>query len=299
MKTLHGTLGTMLASGVTTLARCWRVERRDGAVFGFTDHDRRLSFLGTDYKPETGFTRSETESRLGLAIDTMEVEGALSAAEITEDDIALGLWDDAEVEIWTVDWDNTANRVLNRKGNLGELVRGDVAFMAELRSMSHRLNQERGRTYQRLCDAVVGDSRCGIDLSTVDFLGTGTVLAAEDRRFVDVSGLAGFADGLFAQGLLTWTSGANAGVSVELRRHALELSGAVRLELWQKAARPIEVGDEFSVTAGCNKTFEMCIARFANAANFRGFPHVPGNDFALGVAKKDQVNDGGSFFHAD
>lgn len=297
MKTLQGSLSTLLVSGVTTLARCWRLERRDGAVFGFTDHDRQLIFAGTDYRPETGFTRSETQSRLGLAVDTMEVEGALSADEITDEDIALGLWDDAAIEIWVVDWSDTANRVLLRSGNLGEIVRGDVAFMAELRSMSHRLNQERGRTYQRLCDAVVGDARCSLDLTGIEYLGTGAVTSSDDGRYLVVSGIGDFEDGWFAQGLLSWTSGANHGAEVEVRRHAVDADGTVRVELWQKAARLIAGGDEFTVTAGCNKTFEMCQARFANAANFRGFPHVPGNDFALGVAKKDQVNDGGSFFN--
>lgn len=298
MKTLHGSLGDLLATGVTTLARCWRLERRDGAVFGFTDHDRSLSFAGTEFEPETGFTRSETTSRLGLAIDTMEVEGAISSEVIAEADITKGLWDDAGVEVWTVDWSDTANRVLMRQGNLGELVRGDLAFMAELRSLSHRLNQERGRTYQRLCDAVLGDGRCTVEITALEYLGTGEVVSSSDGRYLTISGLDEFEDGWFSQGLLTWTSGANEGGRIEIRHHALT-SGAVTLELWQKAGAAIAAGDEFSLTAGCNKTFDMCQARFANALNFRGFPHVPGNDFSLGVAKKDQVNDGGSFFNAD
>lgn len=297
MKTLQGTLGAHLASGVTTLCRCWRVQRADGQVFGFTDHDQQLSFGGDLYKPETGFTRSETESRLGLAVDTMEVEGALSSAAITEDDIALGLWDGAEVTIFAVDWSDTANRAILRKGNLGEIVRGDIAFMAELRGLAHHLNQEKGRTYQRLCDAVVGDARCGVNLNGAALNGAGQVLSVQSRSRVTVSDLDLFADGWFVGGVLRWTGGANNGVRIEVRRHVLEPGPSVRLELWQKAARPIVAGDTFSITAGCDKTFATCQAKFANAANFRGFPHIPGNDFAMGVAKRNEANDGGSFFN--
>lgn len=297
MKTLHGSLGVLLASGVTTIARCWRLERADAEVFGFTDHDRMLSFAGTDYAPETGFTRSEFESRLGLAVDTMEVEGAVSSDAITQDDIALGRWDNAAVEIWAVDWSDAANRVLLRAGNLGEIMRGDVVFMAELRGLAHQLNQERGRTYQRLCDAVLGDARCGVDLDDPVHAGDGTVAASVDNRLLTVDGLGDYDDDWFSQGLLSWATGANVGAAIEIRRHAVE-GGLVRLELWEKAARPIAPGDAFAVTAGCQKTLGICAVKFDNAVNFRGFPHVPGNDFALSVAKRDEKNDGGSFFNA-
>ena len=33
-----------LATGLTTLARCWRVVRTDGETLGFTDHDLDLAF---------------------------------------------------------------------------------------------------------------------------------------------------------------------------------------------------------------------------------------------------------------
>jgi uncharacterized phage protein (TIGR02218 family) len=294
VKTLHGSLAAMLASGVTTIARCWRLQRGDGAVFGFTDHDRTLSFAGTDYAPETGFMRSEFESRLGLAVDTMEVEGAISSAAISEDDIALGRWDNAAVEIWAVDWSDTANRVLLRAGNLGEIMRGDVVFMAELRGLAHHLNQERGRTYQRLCDAVLGDTRCGVDLDDPNHAGDGAVMTVRDDRLLTVSGIDAYDDDWFSQGLLTWSSGANIGTAIEVRRHAV--GDGVLLELWEKAARPIEAGDAFLVTTGCARTLAICTGKFGNAVNFRGFPHVPGNDFALSVAKRDEKNDGGSFF---
>lgn len=297
MKTVPPGLQALLDSGVTTLCTCWRIERLDGQVFGFTNHDRSLTFAGTDYQPETGFTPAETAASLGLAVDTAEIEGALSADVITDADIALGLWDNAHAEIWRVDWTETANRVILRKGSLGEIGRGTLGFFAEIRGLAHQLAQPGGRTFQRNCDAVVGDARCGVNLDQPAFKGAGAVSAVTDDRLISVSGLGGFAAGWFAQGLLTWTAGGNAGARSEVASHRLGASGSVTIELWRRAERPVGIGDTFSVTAGCGKTWEICRAKFSNGANHRGFPHIPGNDAAYQTAKTSGVNDGGSFFN--
>jgi uncharacterized phage protein (TIGR02218 family) len=119
---------------------CWRIERLGGGVFGFTNHDRPLTFGGLTYQPESGFTPSEVGSALGLAVDTAEIEGALSSDAITEDDLALGLWDNAKAEVWRVNWAEPNQRVILRKGSLGEISRGAIAFQTEIRGLAHELN---------------------------------------------------------------------------------------------------------------------------------------------------------------
>src|SRR5262249_58196505 len=93
-----------------------------------------------------------------------------------------------------------------------------------------------------------------------------------------------FAAGWFVRGLVTFASGPNAGRSQEVKRHTLAGTDAT-IELWQPMARAIAAGDTFTVTAGCDKQLATCKARFANAINFRGFPHMPGPDYILPVAK--------------
>ena len=46
MKAASSELSAHLAAEVTTLASCWRVTRKDGAGFFFTDHDRDLAVDG-------------------------------------------------------------------------------------------------------------------------------------------------------------------------------------------------------------------------------------------------------------
>ena len=104
MKTLSAALQAHLDSGTTTLAWCWRIERADGVVFGFTDHDRPLAFGGVTYEPESGFAASEIRSGTDLAVDAQEAEGVLTSDTITETDILDGRWDNAAVEVWRVNW---------------------------------------------------------------------------------------------------------------------------------------------------------------------------------------------------
>src|SRR5690606_2692628 len=130
MKSFDPALQAHLDEGTTTLAWCWRIARADGASFGFTDHDRTLAFDGTDFEPESGLTASEVRSGSDLSVDAQDAEGVLTSDRITETDILDGRWDNAEVEVWRVNWADTSQRVLLRRGAIGQIRRGRLAFVA-------------------------------------------------------------------------------------------------------------------------------------------------------------------------
>ncbi len=281
MKTLPAGLQAHLDGGATTLCWCWRLTRRDAQVMGFTDHDKDVVFGGVTYAAATGFTASEVQSALGLAVDNLTVAGALSAAAITETDLAAGLYDDAAIEIWRVNWADASQRVLMRAGNLGEVSRGKTGFQAEMRGLAHRLNAPTGRAYLRNCDADLGDTRCGINLALPAFRGAGVVESVLTiARVVTASGLGAFASGSFTGGKLVWTSGANMSFAMEVKAHGLA-GGSVTVELWQEMPRAVVLGDAFTITAGCDKSFATCKSKFSNGTNFRGFPYMPGNDAVI------------------
>jgi uncharacterized phage protein (TIGR02218 family) len=283
MRTVPPALAAHLATGTTTLCRCWRLTRRDGVVQGFTDHDVDLNFDGTDFRCASGFEGSEIEARFGLAVTGTEIHGALAADTLNETDLAAGRYDDAKVELFLVNWADVGQRLLLRVGHLGEVRREGAAFTAEVRGLAARLNEERGRIFSATCDADLGDARCGVDLQDAAFRGEGTVTAVEGASLMRVSGLDAFAADWFARGKLTFSSGANAGLSVEVKEHRVE-AGEVRLSLWQQMPELLANGNSFVVTAGCDKRFETCRSKFGNAVNFRGFPHLPGNDFVVSYA---------------
>lgn len=284
MRSIPSALQAKLDGGVTTLARCWVIHRRDGVVQGFTDHDADIVIGAVTCRAGTGFTASEASSRFDLSVADTEISGALSDASLSDADLAAGRYDAATIESWLVDWSDPALRVLTARGTLGEVKREGAAFTAELRGLADLLAQESGRFYTAKCGADLGDARCGIDLSNPAYRGTGAVSAVTGTSQFAASGLDGFIATWFSAGRLTWTSGANAGLSVEIKQHRVE-SGHAVLSLWQAMAEPIAVGDAFVVTAGCDKTFATCRHRFANSLNFRGFPHIPGNDFVMSYPK--------------
>jgi uncharacterized phage protein (TIGR02218 family) len=291
MKTISPELQSHLDTGATTLCHCWKLARADGSVLGFTDHDRDLAFDGVTFEAAAGFTASALESTSGLAVDNLDILGALVSERLSESDLSAGLFDDAQIEIWRVNWAAADQRVLLRKGNLGEVSRGTTGFTAELRGLAHRLNQPTGRLYQYACDADLGDRACGLDLDDAALKGAGVVTEAAENRIVTASGLDDFAEGWFERGRLRFTSGANAGAALEVKLHAKTPAGAL-LELWQAMPRDIAPGDAFEVTAGCDKQLGTCRAKFGNAFNFRGFPHMPGNDFIVSTPQAGGSNGG-------
>lgn len=288
MRWINPALQARLDSGAATLCTCWRLERRDGLVLGFTDHDEAVVLGELTCRPGSGLTASAQEAQTGLAPGTVEVEGVLSDAAITAEAVARGLFDGAAIERWLVDWEAPHLRHLAFHGTLGEIEWQGAAFRAEVLGVSAPLNRPLGRVFQPLCDARLGDARCGVDLALEGRWAEGEVLAVEPGA-VAVSGLDGFTPGWFTDGLLQWTAGSRAGTAAVVAAHRV-IDG----QPWLALAEVGPPGNRFSVTVGCDRTLGHCAGRFSNVLNFRGFPHMPGEDWALApYPASGSVHDGG------
>lgn len=293
MRDIDLELQTHLNSGATTLSRAWIVRRRDGVVLGFTDHDKALVVDGVTCEAATGMDASALESTTGLSVDNAQAVGALSSVGITDLDVETGRFDGAEVWHWLVNWQNTDQKILQFRGSLGEIRRGAGAFEAELRGLSEVLNRPVGRSYLRQCDRVLGDSKCGFDIDTAGFVVDAVVDISSGRRVVELKNVSSFDDEWFLGGSVSWLTGANAG-SVGLVR-VDEKRGNVRvIEMWQETHFAIENGDQLRIHAGCDKAGATCCEKFSNFANFRGFPHMPGEDWSVSYPISGDDMDGGS-----
>jgi uncharacterized phage protein (TIGR02218 family) len=292
MRSIPSSLQDKLDSGVTTLARCWLITRNDGTTQGFTDHDEDIVLGSVTCRAGSGLTGSEAAQTLGLAVVGSELAGALADDTLNEADLAAGRYDGAAVELWLTDWSEPSLKVLLAKGTLGEVKREGNAFTAEMRGLSQRLAEDSGRLYTTTCSADLGDARCKVDRDDPAFHGSGAVVALAATSSFTASGLDAFADGCFSAGKLTFTSGTNAGLGIEVKSHSK--GAAVTLDLWQAMPEPIAAGDTFTVTAGCDKRFSTCHDRFNNVVNFRGFPHIPGNDFVVRYPVQGEPGNDGS-----
>ena len=239
-----------LKSSSTTVCRTWLVRRKDGETYGFTDHDCDLNFDGVVFAARTGMTAGVLEKSTGMAVDNTEVMGALSDASIREEDILAGRYDGAEVTTYLVNW-----------GGLTE-----------------KLNVPHGRVYHPECGAVLGDGQCRIDLAAAAFTREGPLQAVIDGRILHVPADPSFAEGWFVDGQAVIQSGAGKGQVGRIK--ADSTVGDVRIiELWQTfSVRPM-APDQVRLIAGCDRRASTCRQKFNNFLNFRGFPHIPGEDW--------------------
>jgi uncharacterized phage protein (TIGR02218 family) len=293
MRTIPNALASHLGKDATTTCYCWRVKLSDGSVLGFTDHDEVLSFGGLTYQAASGFHASDHEAVAGFAASSSEIAGGFSSEALREDDLSSGRYDGAKVEIYLVNWQEPSEYMLLDSREVGEVSRAGGYFQAELRSIAHRLNQPQGRTYGRRCDATFGDERCKVNLASHRV--SGTIAAALSVLRFRVNGLTGQTAGRFRFGKLSFTSGANQGLSFDIEDHVTSGS-SVELLFWIPPERDVSVGDTFQVVAGCDKSFGMCRGTFSNQPNFQGFPHMPGSDFAYSYVNGHTVHDGKALF---
>jgi uncharacterized phage protein (TIGR02218 family) len=273
MRTIPEPLAAKLASGVTTLAHVWRIVRRDGVEFAFTDHDRPLVFDALTAAPLSGVSGGVIEKSVGLAADSASVAGALNSEAITEADLGRGLWDGARVDIYRVDWSDPALRIHLFAGRIGEVRRGVQAFEAELRGLQAPLNVPVGRVFSRFCDADLGDARCGKNIENPAFRAGGVVTEVLGSHAFRAGGLDAFADQWFARGRIVWEGG----VQTEIASHRAEGAAAL-IEVLDHPGAALAEDAAFTIYAGCDKRLATCRAMFDNVINFRGFPHMPGND---------------------
>lgn len=272
-RSISTALTNHLASENLTLATCWKITRRDATVLAFTDHVADITFDSVTYTAATGFQPTDVSQRDDMSVDNMEVAGILDSGAITEADLQAGKYDFAEIEIFMVNYEDlTQGKMTLKRGWIGEVTVKRGQFVAEVRGLAQKLQQNIGRLFSPSCDAILGDARCGVSIG-IDVDSTVTT-AINNQEFV-ADGL-NLANGYFSGGELEWTSGNNEGLKMEVKEF---VDKQVTLAL----AMPytIQLGDEFNITAGCDKSKATCRDKFSNLINFRGFPDMPGQDKIL------------------
>lgn len=257
------------ARPLTTLAFAWAVERRDGVTLGFTSHDRDLVIGGLVHRAAPGMVPSAIERSDGLDADDVRLSAALTSDAFSDGDLMAGRWDGAALRLSAVDW--TAPDVAPvtlLTGEFGEVEINDGGFAVGLRGPTAVLDAAVVEETSPECRAQLGDRRCRVDL------GGRRVSVAVVSVVDNVLTLgAPLADGDYAFGALRWLSGDNAGLESRVVANA-----GASVTLRDVPAFAVAAGTRVELIQGCDKRFATCIARFANAANFRGEPHLPGND---------------------
>ncbi len=274
MKIIPAHLQGQYNGEVTTLCTLWKITRTDGTIFGFTDANIDVTYSGLTYEAMTGYTASQMQLTDQLNVDNLQLQGLLESPSITPADLSAGLWDYAAVQIYRTDYYDPAGGVeYLMTGNLGQVVANRNSFQAEIRGLMQPLQNESGQLISPACRAELGDTRCKVDLTPFTF--AATITAVTNSATFNATALTQV-DDYFSNGVITWTSGNNNALKMEVK-HNTQSSSQVVLQLGMPYI--IQVGDTFNIVAGCDKLQFTCINKFNNIVNFRGEPFLPGNDF--------------------
>jgi uncharacterized phage protein (TIGR02218 family) len=282
VKTIPAGLQTHYASGDTKIAFGLVIERPDGQMFGFTTHDKDLTLdVGTgpsnyvELDARQGLDFSGVVSTSGMSVDNMEITTLDDGSLFVRDDLLAGRWKNSRFRIFRHRWDVDPVSLANdtetlMRGWLGESTLNLNTIKIELRGLKQLLQQPVGIVSSKTCRARLGDSACTVNLAP--FTASGEVTSVTDRRTF-AANLAPASD-YYGDGLITWTSGANIGLSQKVRGFASSV-----FDLQLQAPFDIEVGDTFTAIAGCRKRLEEdCRDKFDNVLNFQGEPHRPTSD---------------------
>ena len=289
MKNLSTELQALLASDLT-LATCWRFELADGGIITVTNAHTDLIENSELYRARGGFSKTDTVSSVGLAVDNYDIVGFFDSDVFREEDLATRRFDGAYVETFMVNYHSPDDgRIPVSYGVLGSSKYSDGKFIIEFRDISQLLSNAVGNFYGPYCrfrfgspatDPVTGKPGCGVDTAMTTVTGTITSVTSARKTFVDTSRTE--AAEWFTGGELTFTTGDNAGRKAIVKRSLADGT----IDFVERMPYDMQVGDQYSVYAGCNHLFKLatdpvagpytgdCIVKHNNGARFGGEPEA-------------------------
>ena len=243
--------------------------RSDGVTLGFVTHDADIWFDGVLHRAAPGLLPSAIRRSADLEADSAEVEGALAHDAISSADLGRGRYDGARVVIGLVDWSDPTQTFVLYRGTIGTVSEEGGKFTAALVSRKAELQRDPVPRTSPVCRAVFCGPGC--NLSPVGFSHATSALEIDlDTNSVRVE--AALDVDLFAGGQIRWLDGQNAGAEASIVGTA---GGKLLLSAPIESDAP---GQRVLLREGCDRTLATCSTRFGNAINFRGEPHLPGND---------------------
>lgn len=254
---------------MTTRSTAAKITRLDTTVEGYTDHDENLLIGGTNYLSSGGYVPSAVERNSTMDPDNQTLVGLIDNDNITKENILNGVYDGARIEVFIVDWLALTTIETILVGILGGVRISGEQYRVEIAEISDELSKSFIETTQLRCRAKLGDSRCQFTLTSTT--GTVTAVTTARRVFTDTSRTE--ANDFFTHGKLTWTSGANNGRTMDIKKYTL---GTTTVELWEPMAGDILATDTYNIFQGCDRTFATCRDTFDNTINFRGEPYIQG-----------------------
>lgn len=268
------------------IADLYTLTLKSGEVLRLTSWDVPLTVLGNLYTSAAGYIkRSRIKQTIGVDVDecniTLDANFSQTLADGTPILVAIsnGRFRGAAVRVDRLYMQTagivTFDPILWFVGNVGPVDADSLSATLIARSALYILDVKLPRNLmQPSCRRTLFDADCTVVKAS---FGIARVVDAATTSLRVVSTVVpSQPDGYFTLGTLTFTSGANTGISRTIRQHV-----GANYYLHTPLPFVVNAGDAFSTYAGCDKSTATCDTKFANSANFDGEPFVPPPETAI------------------
>ncbi len=271
MKNINKNLMQSLQAENPTIAKCLKITLTNDDILAFTEYSKDLIIDDIVFKSSNGFEENKIQQYSDITASEEEVVAFIDNYNIKKDDVFAGLFNNAKVEIFYVDYNNVEyGKIPITNGFISRINFKDDKIYFSISGILSLLEKTIGETYSPLCRAGFCDKKCSLNMENHTFSGeiceiissTEFICTGEDIINKDVN--------YFKYGLITFKSGKNKDKKIEIKQ-----SNGSNLILNTKLFYSLEIGDKFEIITGCDKKFSTCIEKFNNAANFRGEPNLP------------------------
>lgn len=281
----------------STFCQIWKVEREDGVIQGFTNHDRNFNFDGVAYPAVFGFSGTSSSKTSELSTDSTELTGVFGDSNYTdsqffslfvmENDFITGKYDNASVTVSVFDWINNSIFSTQFKGSIGGYSVGYLPnkakqYQFEVQSLAEKLDVSVSSETSSECRhrfLSQGYGRCNLSPSPDN-----TTNVNLPQLKAVVSGVNSLTHLLitspatnnwegYKYGTIRFLTGILTGKEV----YIIDSFFPDGIVLLYPLPFTPSIGDEVRFTKPCNKTVEAC-NNYGNIGNYGGFPRLPGID---------------------
>jgi uncharacterized phage protein (TIGR02218 family) len=276
-------------------ARCWQITpvRVNRAALRFTDHQYPLTIYdGRTFEAMGGMDSSAQDRKSKLEQVQSNARGLISDDALTDEDLERGVYLDAIVDEFIVDWRVPYMGPIDYSRFIIRGVSWDGALWnAELESTAAKLDEPVGDIFGPLCRVELFSSGLGkCNLAAAPFLFTTTINNTDGDTQFETDTVAGIwnADAYGQDGRAVFFGGQNDGFETRIKTYTLTGTPTGIVVLHERTPFTMLNGETAVLYPGCNKRLQGdCKNKFNNVLNFQGEPFIPGSDLARrGVSLK-------------
>lgn len=252
-----------------------RITTEQGAQYGYTDYPVELTYDGTEFIPSPSLSRLRSYQTTASQSNNQKVE-LVQLGDFTEDELLNGLFDNATVEVM---------RVVPKRLDLGHVLLSKEGIAAskwdentlqfDVLDLFRGLNKQIATQNSPYCRHTFGDQfseskkgACTLNAASFTYTVTVTSVVKQKMQFTFTSGQPNM---WFANGVVTWQLGFNAGAETTIKSDTV-VGSTHTVTLFVPTTFNINVGDQLKIVVGCDGTFETCNGKFSNGRNFGGNP---------------------------